>query len=142
MSATAFVLLRIFCLSIADAVKTFINKNFVSNFSTLSLLLRTTIYNLLNLRAFILLKNILSCFFMSIYRLLYFLYMLTKKQNPALKSTICNFLIAYINVTFSEIRITKNGGLCCFFCGFQGTNVRLRTNVSFLHKVPSLHNCP
>jgi hypothetical protein len=29
-----------------------------------------------------------------------------------------------------------------FFVGFQGTNVRLPTHVSFLHKVSSLHKCP
>jgi len=33
------------------------------------------------------------------------------------------------------------GGVA-FFVGFQGTNVRFRTNVSFLHKVSSLHICP
>jgi len=31
---------------------------------------------------------------------------------------------------------------CAFFLGFQGTNVGLPTNVSFLDKILDLHICP
>ena len=40
------------------------------------------------------------------------------------------------------LQLTKNYNRRCFFCGFQGTNVRVYSKVTFLHKVSNLHNCP